>query len=48
MHRRSAAVLGIGGVGGDRLDREKLEQPGEARVEIGIDPRQHLVEFAHA
>jgi hypothetical protein len=45
MLRRRAAVLGIGRVGGDRLNAQELEQPREAVVEVGIDMSENGVEL---
>ena len=42
-----AAMILIGGIGGDGGNCQPLEQPFEGRIEIGIDPLQDLVELGH-
>ena len=43
--RRRAALRRVGGVGRDRLDAQKIEQPPDAVVEFGVDARQDRVEL---
>src|SRR5579864_7869346 len=45
--RGSAAVVRIGRIGGDRLDRQELEEPGETIVTFRVNASQDLIKIGH-